>query len=231
MSGEVMPKLLRHKVIEELLRSGLIPVFYNNSIDICKNVVKACYEGGSKIVEFTNRGDLAYTVFNQLSRWCNQEIPTMILGSGTINDPATAALYINAGANFIVSPSSNPEVAKVCNRRKVLYIPGCMTPSEISKAEQMGADIIKLFPAIVLTPKFVKSLLGPSPKTQIMASGGVRANRDDIKEWMNAGTVALNIGSDLIRKDLLNEKKYEKIKENVEQCIKWIRQAKEQRGS
>lgn len=226
-----MPRFLRHRVIEEILEVGLIPVFYNDDIEVVKNVVKACFDGGTRTIEFTNRGDRAYDVFNELSTWCDGELPDVILGAGTVIDPATAVQYINAGANFIVGPMFSPEVAMACNRRRVLYIPGCQTPTEISEAEEMGADIIKLFPAIVLTPRFVKALLGPSPHTHLMPSGGIRVEMENITEWIEAGAVALNIGSELIRRDLVEGRKFEAIKENVAHCIAWIDKARGRRAS
>ncbi len=152
------------------------------------------------------------------------------MGAGTVVDPATATMYVNAGANFIVGPLFNPEVARACNRRKVLYIPGCQTLTEISLAEEMGAEIVKLFPASVLTSRFVKAILGPSPQTRVMASGGVRVEEEDVTGWIEAGAVALNIGSDLIRRDLIEGRNFDAIRENVERCIRWIGQARGRRA-
>lgn len=226
-----MLKFLKHKVIESILTVCLIPVFYNASIDVAKKIVMACHRGGAQIVEFTNRGARAHTVFSELAEWCERELPDCILGAGTIVDAGTAALYINNGANYIVGPSLNPEVSRICNRRKVLYIPGCQTPTEISKAEELGADIIKLFPANVLTPKFVKAVRGPMPQTLIMPSGGVRMNREEVTEWIQAGAAALNMGSDLIRKDLVEKNSFDEITGNIQRCLKWIKEARGHRGS
>ena len=225
-----MPKFLKHRVIEEILSSGLVPVFYNGDIEVAKGVVKACWDGGAKAVEFTNRGDRAQGVFIELSSWCDAEFQDVILGACTIIDPSTAAQYINSGANFIVGPSFNKDVAKICNRRMVPYMPGCQTPTEISEAEEMGADIVKLFPANVLTPKFVKAVMGPSPRTQLMPSGGVQTDQEDIAKWIEAGAVALNIGSELVRRDLMEDHRFDVIRENVEKCLAWIRQAREIRA-
>ena len=225
-----MAKILRHRVVEEILRVGLVPVFYNGDADIAAGVVKACFEGGASLVEFTNRGDRAHSVFNDLSTLCDRELPETVLGAGTVIDPHTAALYINSGANFIVGPSLNPEVARLCNRRKVLYIPGCQTPTEISEAEELGVDIVKLFPASALTPKFVRDLMGPSPHTLLMPSGGIGLNESDVSEWIGAGAVALNLGSALIRRDLMMNRSYESIREGVESCIRWINEARKKRA-
>jgi len=217
---------LRHEVIEEALRVGLVPVFYYGEVEVAVGVARACVEGGARLIEFTNRGDRAIHVFNELSKRLEDDMPEVILGAGTVVDPPTAALYINSGANFIVGPSFSPEVARLCNRRKVLYVPGCQTPTEISEAEEMGAEIIKLFPASVLGPDFVRDLRGPSPQTLLMPSGGIALNEEDVSKWVKAGAVALNMGSALIRRDLMAEHRYGEIRENVERCIGWIKDAK-----
>jgi len=221
-----MPEMMRHRVIEAILEVGLVTVFHNGDARVAKEVVRACLDGGARIVEFTNRGDRAYLTFNELAELRDAELPELILGAGTVSDAETASLYINGGADFIVGPVFNPEVARLCNRRKVLYIPGCLTPTEISEAEEMGADIVKLFPASVATPGFVKAVLGPSPQTRIMASGGIKMDQGMMTEWIRAGAVALNLGSDLIRKELVARGDYGEITRNVEQCIQWIREAR-----
>lgn len=221
-----MPKFLKHEVIAKILDIGLLPTFYNENVEIGKKIVEACSGGGAKVVEFTNRGTLAYQVFSELARWCDRELPEVIFGAGTIIDPATASLYINSGTNFIVGPVFNPEVAKICNRRKVIYIPGCSSPSEISRAEEMGADIIKVFPAKVLGPYFIKAVLGPCPWSKLMPSGGVEATREGIFSWIKAGAAALNIGTKLILKDLVKSEDFEGIRKKVEECILWIKEAR-----
>lgn len=217
---------MRHEVIEETLRAGLVPVFYYGDVEVAVGVARACVEGGARLIEFTNRGDRAIHVFNELSKRLEDDMPEAILGAGTVVDPPTAALYINSGANFIVGPSFSPEVARLCNRRKVLYVPGCQTPTEISEAEEMGAEIVKLFPASVLGPDFVRDLRGPSPQTLLMPSGGIALKEEDVSKWVKAGAVALNMGSALIRRDLMAEHRYGEIRENVERCIGWIKDAK-----
>jgi 2-dehydro-3-deoxyphosphogluconate aldolase/(4S)-4-hydroxy-2-oxoglutarate aldolase len=224
-----MARILRHLVLVNIIEGGLIPVFYHKDVEIAKNVVRACHEGGVRTIEFTNRGDHAIDVFNELSKWCDEELPEAILGVGTVTDPSTATQYMNSGAAFIVGPTYSPELAKACNRRRVLYIPGCQTPTEISAAEETGADLVKLFPASVLTPGFIKAILGPMPHAQLIPSGGVRVERENIAEWIGSGAVALNIGSELIRRDLIEGNKFEVIAENVKRCIAWIDEAKKKR--
>lgn len=221
-----MPKFLRLDVTAKILDIGLIPVFYHADIEVAKKIVQACYQGGARTIEFTNRGDFACQVFIELTKWSNQKFPDLIMGVGTVIDTATASIYINNGASFVVGPLFNPDVAKACNRRKVAYIPGCMTPSEISEAEELGADVVKVFPAEVVTLSFIKAVRGPCPWVKMMPSGGVETTREDISAWIKAGAAVLNIGSNLIRKDLVAAGDFEGIEKLVEQCILWIREAR-----
>jgi len=222
-----MPKFLKHEVVGKILDIGLLPVFYNDDAKVAKRIVQACADGGAMVIEFTNRGDFAYEVFSELSKWSQKESPDVILGAGTIIEPATAGIYINSGANFIVGPVFNPDVAKICNRRKVPYIPGCMTPSEISNAEETGVDIVKVFPGKTVGPSFIKAVLGPCPWSKLMPSGGVEITQENISGWIKSGASALNIGSNLIKKDLVKTNDYNGIKKLVEQCIIWINEARE----
>jgi 2-dehydro-3-deoxyphosphogluconate aldolase/(4S)-4-hydroxy-2-oxoglutarate aldolase len=221
-----MPRFLKHEVLGKILHIGLLPVFYNDDVKIAKRIVQACADGGAMVVEYTNRGDFAYQIFNELSSWSQKELPDVILGAGTIIEPTTAGLYINSGANFIVGPVFNPDVAKICNRRKVAYIPGCMTPTEISNAEEMGVDIVKVFPGKTVGPSFIKAVLGPCPWSNLMPSGGVELTQENITYWIKSGASALNIGSNLIKKDLVKVNDYNGIKKLVEQCIIWINEAR-----
>lgn len=226
-----MPKFLKITVLQSIIDVGLLPVFHHDDTEVAKDIVKACFDGGARVVEFTNRGDRASAVFSELASWRDNELPHCILGAGTILDPETAALYINSGADLIVGPTLNREIARTCNRRKILYIPGCQTPTEISEAEEHGADIIKLFPASVVTPRFVKAVLGPMPNTRLMPSGGVKYDRGEVNEWIVTGAVALNMGSDLIKKDLVEEGSYTEIRDRIKECLAWICEARERQGT
>ncbi|RLG94411.1 hypothetical protein DRO37_05705 [Candidatus Bathyarchaeota archaeon] len=221
-----MAKFMRHEVIGRILELGLTPIFYHGDLEVAKKIVQACADGGAKVIEFTNRGDFAYQVFSELNKWCNREFEDVILGVGSVIDPATAALYINCGANFIVGPIFNSEIAKLCNRRKVAYIPGCASPSEISAAEEMGCDIVKIFPGSRLKPDFIKALLGPCPWVKLMPTGGVDATRESIGAWIKAGAAAVGIGSRLIRKDLVKAGDFEAITKKVEECLWWVQEAR-----
>jgi 2-dehydro-3-deoxyphosphogluconate aldolase/(4S)-4-hydroxy-2-oxoglutarate aldolase len=226
VTGGIMPRLLKDEVVTRILDQGLIPVFYNKEFDVAKNVVQACIEGGSGIVEFTNRGENAIIIFKKLVKWCREKNPDLLLGAGTIIDAETASIYIENGADYIVGPSFNLEIARLCNKNDILYIPGCQTPTEILEAEANCAKIIKLFPAIVVSPSFVKAVLGPMPRTLLMPSGGIALDKGIISEWIQMGAVALNMGSALLKKELIMESKFNEISTNVEKCIKWITEAK-----
>lgn len=222
-----MTKFMKHVVLEKMLELGLVPVFYEADLETSKKIVQACAEGGAKVIEFTNRGDFAYQVFAELAKWVNKEFSDVILGVGSVIDPVTAALYINCGANFVVGPVFNPEVAKICNRRKIPYSPGCGSVSEISQAEEAGCDIVKIFPGEeVGGPSFVRNILGPCPWVQLMPTGGVDTTRESISGWIKGGVVALGIGSKLISKELVSSGNFEEISRKAEQCLWWIKEAR-----
>lgn len=199
---QTMARYNRIEVVLEMQRTGIVPVFYDADFDTCKKVLKACYDGGVRVFEFTNRGDFAHDVFGELTTYALSNLPGMMLGVGSIVEQGTAALYMQLGANFIISPLVNPEVAKVCNRRKVAWIPGCATLTEISQAEELGAEIVKLFPAAQLGgPDFIKAIKAPCPWTRIMPTGGVTTDKDNLKSWFDAGVDCVGIGSNLFIKN------------------------------
>ena len=218
-----MARFTRLEVYNTMLSNGLVPVFYNADVEVAKKVVEACSAGGASVVEFTNRGDFAPEVFKQLSQYFGKTSPEIILGIGSVIDEPTAALYIAYGANFVVGPLLNETIARVCNRRKVAYIPGCGSVSEISYAEELGAEIVKIFPGDSTGgPGFVKAVLGPCPWTRIMPTGGVDATEESIKAWFEAGVACVGIGSKLIRKDLVAAGNWAEIPAKVRQVVDWI---------
>ncbi len=192
-------------VLNKMASAPMVPVFYNKDTEIAKAVVKACYDGGVRLFEFTNRGDFAHEVFAEVSKFVAKECPEMALGVGSIVEPATAALYMQLGADFVVGPLFNPEVAKVCNRRGVPYVPGCGSVSEIGFAQEAGCDVCKLFPGDVLGPKMVKGLLAPMPWSKIMVTGGVEPSEQNLSSWFQAGVFAVGMGSKLFPKDKIAE--------------------------
>jgi 2-dehydro-3-deoxyphosphogluconate aldolase/(4S)-4-hydroxy-2-oxoglutarate aldolase len=210
-----------------MIEGGLVPVFYHQDLELTKRIAKAVASGGGKVLEFTNRGDFAYQVFSELIKWCAKETPELVLGAGSIIDQGTAALYMNNGANFIVAPFFNEEVAKDCNRRKIAYVPGCGSAAEISRAEEYGAEICKIFPgAEVGGPEFVKNLLAPMPWSYIMPTGGVERTKESITKWFKAGVACVGMGSTLITKDLVAKGDFETISKNISEVLNWIRETR-----
>lgn len=223
-----MARFDRMTVLNTIMEDGLVPVFYNADLGIAQKVVAACAEGGVRTIEFTNRGDRAWQIFTELCIWAEKAYPQMILGVGSVVDAPTAALYIAAGANFVVGPILNAEVARQCNRRKIPYSPGCGSATEISAAEELGVEIVKVFPGgQVGGPAFVKSVLGPMPWTRIMPTGGVDGgSKENVQAWVKAGVASMGIGSNLIRKDLIAAGDFDAIRDNVIQVLAWIKEAR-----
>ncbi|MEE2658186.1 MAG: bifunctional 4-hydroxy-2-oxoglutarate aldolase/2-dehydro-3-deoxy-phosphogluconate aldolase [Candidatus Latescibacterota bacterium] len=218
-----MAKYDRMTVLNAICNIGMVPVFYNKDPQVAIDVIKACADGGARCVEFTNRGDLAWKVFVEAMETIIADDLDIILGVGSIVDAPTAGMYISSGANFVVGPLLNPEVARVCNRRKVAYSPGCGSLSEIAQAEELGSEIVKVFPGKeVGGPAFVKSVLGPCPWTRIMPTGGVDATRESLEAWFTAGVACVGIGSNLVTKDIVANKDYATLTKNVKQVVGWI---------
>lgn len=215
-----MARFTRIQVVNKMWETGIVPVFYHKDLEVCKNVLQACYEGGVRVFEFTNRGDYAHEVFSELNKYVAQAMPEMIMGVGSVVDAGTASLYIQLGTNFIVSPVLNPDMAKVCNRRKIAWSPGCGSLSEISYAEELGAEVVKIFPGTeVGGPSFVKGVKAPFPWTSIMPTGGVSPTEENLKAWFEAGVHCVGMGSQLITKDILAQKNFEALKNKVRQAI------------
>ena len=217
----------RLDVYNKIIDQGLVPLTYHSDVDVLKKLVAATVEGGSKLFEFTNRADGAYKVFEQLLPFCRSEFPELVLGVGSILDPGTGSLYISVGADFIVGSVFNPDLGKICNRRKIAYIPGCGSASEISTAEESGVEIVKIFPGGAIGgPNFVKSILGPTPWSLIMPTGGVTAEKENIDSWFEAGVIAVGMGSAVFRKDWIKALEYNKITNLVKQILSWVKDAK-----
>lgn len=196
-----MAKFSRIEVAQMMAKTGLVPLFYHHNVEVAKKVLTACYRGGAKLLEFTNRGDFAHEVFGALNKFALKELPGMILGVGSVTDAGTASLYMQLGANFIVTPVLREDIAVVCNRKKVLWSPGCGTLTEICRAEELGCEIVKLFPGGIYGPGFVKAIKAPQPWTSIMPTGGVSPTEENLKAWFDAGVTCVGMGSKLMVKD------------------------------
>ena len=221
-----MAKYTKLQVMQAIAETGMVPVFYHADAEIAKQVLKACYVGGVRAFEFTNRGDFAQEVFGELVKYAVKELPGMIVGVGSVVDPATAALYLQLGANFVVGPLFNPAIAPVCNRRLIPYCPGCGTVTEIGLAQEAGCDLCKVFPGDVLGPGFVKGLKAPMPWSQIMVTGGVKPTRENLESWFRAGVTCVGMGSNLFPKEVIAAGEWDKISDlcrNALDIIKSVR--------
>ncbi|MEE3225957.1 MAG: bifunctional 4-hydroxy-2-oxoglutarate aldolase/2-dehydro-3-deoxy-phosphogluconate aldolase [Bacteroidota bacterium] len=219
-----MAKYSRIEVVLQMKENGIVPVFYNADIAICKQVLKSCYDAGLRTFEFTNRGDFAHEVFADLNKYAKAELQGMIMGVGSVLDAGTTSLYLQLGADFIVSPIVNAEMAKACNRRKVAWMPGCGSVTEISYAEELGAEVVKIFPgAQVGGPAFVKGVKGPLPWASIMPTGGVSPTEENLKEWIAAGVHCVGIGSKLFIKNTEGAYDYAAITQTISSALDLVK--------
>ncbi len=203
--------------------TGLVPLFYHRDPQVCREVIAACHDGGARVFEFTNRGDFAHEVFSDVRKWALNELPDMMIGAGSIPDAPTAAIFMQMGADFVVSPSLNPKVARICNRRKVLWIPGCGTMTEISQAEELGAEIVKIFPGTAVGgPSFVKAVMGPCPWTSIMPTGGVEPTEENLAGWFGAGVTCVGMGSALVTDKIVEEGDWKTLEKTVRNTLNLI---------
>ncbi len=221
-----MAQFTRIEVANAMKETGMIPLFFNSDIELSKKVLKACYDGGARLMEFTARGDFAHEVFGELTKYAIAELPGMIMGVGSVTDGAAASLYMALGANFIVTPVLREDIAIACNRKKVLWSPGCGSLTEIARAEELGCEIVKLFPGDLYGPKFVKGIKGPQPWTSIMPTGGVAPTEENLSGWFNAGVTCVGMGSQLISKDIIANKAYAQLEQDVKAALAIVKKVR-----
>ncbi|MRX38544.1 bifunctional 4-hydroxy-2-oxoglutarate aldolase/2-dehydro-3-deoxy-phosphogluconate aldolase [Flavobacterium sp. LC2016-23] len=225
-----MAKYSRIEVASQMKENGMVPLFFHSDIEVSKKVLKACYDGGSRLMEFTSRGDFAFEVFGALNKYALAELPGMMLGAGSVTDAAAASLYMQLGANFIVTPVFREDIAIACNRRKVLWSPGCGTLTEIARAEELGCEVVKLFPGDIYGPEFIKAVKGPCPWTSIMPTGGVLPTVESLTSWIGAGAFCVGLGSQLISKEILDNNDFDGLKTKVSQVLEIIKNIKINKG-
>jgi 2-dehydro-3-deoxyphosphogluconate aldolase/(4S)-4-hydroxy-2-oxoglutarate aldolase len=218
-----MAQYSRIEVATVMKENGLVPLFYHADVELGKKVLKACYDGGARLLEFTARGDFAFEIFRELNKYAIDKLPGLIMGVGSITDAAAASLYMQLGANFIVTPVLREDIAIVCNRRKVLWSPGCGSLTEIARAEELGCEIVKLFPGGIYGPKFVKAIKGPCPWTSIMPTGGVSPTEENLRGWFEAGVTCVGMGSQLISKEILANQYFPSLKNKVQEVLNIIK--------
>lgn len=224
-----MAKFNKQQVLAKITETGMVPVFYNSDVEIAKNIVKACYEGGVRAFEFTNRGDFAHEVFAEVVKFAAKECPDMAMGVGSIVDAPTASLYIQLGACFVVGPLFNPDVAKVCNHRLIPYTPGCGSVTEVGMAQEMGCDLCKVFPGDVLGSNFVKGLKAPMPWSLIMVTGGVSPDTDNIASWIKAGANCVGMGSKLFPKATIAAGDWKAVSDKCRESLEYVAKAREKK--
>ena len=216
----------RLEVASVMQQDGMIPLFFHPDVELGKKILKACYDGGGRLLEFTSRGDFAFEIFGELNKYALKELPGMILGVGSITDAGAASLYMQLGANFIVTPVLREDIALACNRRKVLWSPGCGSLTEIARAEELGCEIVKLFPGDIYGPQFVKGIKGPCPWTSVMPTGGVSPTEENLKGWFDAGVTCVGMGSQLISKDILANRDFQGLEHKVRDTLSLIKSLK-----
>ena len=222
-----MAKHTRLEVLTAMKQIGLVPVFYDADFQTAKNIINACVDGGARVIEFTNRGDRAIDVFTRLAEYRDKERPDCFLGVGSVCDAPTAAMYIAAGADFVVGPLLDEDTARLCNSRKIPYSPGCGSVTEIHKAHILGVEIVKIFPGdSVGGANFVKAVRGPCPWTEIMPTGGISPTKKSLSEWFGAGVACVAMGSKLITKELVAAKNWAGITKKVKETIQLIKQVR-----
>ena len=221
-----MAQFTRIEVASIMAETGMVPLFYHPDLEVSKKVLKACYDGGARLMEFTARGDFAHEVFGELTKYAIANLPGMVMGVGSVTDAASASRFMSLGANFIVTPVLREDIAIVCNRRKVLWSPGCGTLTEIARAEELGCEIVKLFPGDIYGPQFVKGIKGPQPWTSIMPTGGVSPTKENLEAWFNAGVTCVGMGSKLMAKKVSGDFDYEAIEAKVKDALIIIEEVK-----
>lgn len=217
-----MARFDKLQVLAKMAAAPMVPVFYHKDVETAKAVVKACYDGGVRLFEFTNRGDFAHEVFAEVVKYAAEACPEMAVGVGSIVEPGTASLYMQLGACFVVGPLFNPEVARVCNRRGVPYVPGCGSVTEVGMAQEAGCEVCKLFPGDVLGPKMVKGLMAPMPWSKIMVTGGVAPEADNLRAWFEAGAFCVGMGSKLFPKATVATGDWTAISRKCAECFEAI---------
>ena len=213
---------IKNELLKLIPQQGVLPLYFYKDADVSIEILKALYNAGIRAVEYTNRGEAALQNFKKMRVVCNEELKGMYLGIGTIKNGAMAQTFIDAGADYIICPGLIEDVATVADKNNMLWVPGCMTPSEIIRAENMGAKMIKLFPGNILGPDFMSAIKELFPGLLFMPTGGVDLDKDNIAGWFKAGVCAVGMGSKLVSKNLLEQRDYAKIESLTRQAIEIV---------
>lgn len=210
------------EILQLTLQQGVLPLYFNKDEEVSINVLKALYEAGIRTVEYTNRGEAALQNFKALRKVCDIELKGMYLGIGTIKNGEQAKSFVDAGADYLISPGVVEDAAKVADQNKLVYVPGCMTPTEIIKAEQLGSTLVKIFPGNIVGPGFVSAIKELFSGVKFIITGGVEPEESNLRGWFSAGAAAVGMGSKLITKQILETKDYAKITQLTKESLKLI---------
>jgi 2-dehydro-3-deoxyphosphogluconate aldolase/(4S)-4-hydroxy-2-oxoglutarate aldolase len=216
----------KSQIQDSIIKQGILPLFYNDSSEVTIAITRKLYEAGIRVIEYTNRGEAALDNFKALKELQKEELPELLLGIGTIKSAEQAVQFVDAGADFLISPLVNPGVAAVAAKNDLLWIPGCMTPTEIYNAQQLGAVLIKLFPANILGPAFVSAVKELFPGVQMMPTGGVEMSQENISAWFDAGVSAVGMGSKLITKTIIQNQAYNQLYIATLQALQFVQSAR-----
>jgi len=218
-----MPDFTKAQVLEQINQTPFFVFFNHEDPEVCQKIISACYAGGVRILEFTNRQKNAAAVFSELRPWVRSEFPDLVFGAGTIYDASTAERFIDMGANFIVSPAMDEEVGSICFQHEITWIPGCLTPTEIYRAEQKGAAIVKIFPIVASGgPDYIKAMHGPSPQTRFMPTGQLKPSEESLQPWLEAGAYCVGLGSGVVSRDIVQSGDFSKLSNICANTLKII---------
>lgn len=213
----------KDQLLKLIPEQGILPLYFYKDTQVSLEVLKVLYQAGVRAVEYTNRGEAAFKNFEAMRKLCDTELTGMYLGVGTIKDAATAQSFIDIGADYLVSPGLVDEVAPLANKHDLLWIPGCMTPTEIIKAESLGVKFVKLFPGNILGPGFMSAIKELFPNLIFMPTGGVELDEANISGWFKSGVSAVGMGSKLITKTILENQQYDELLKNTQQALQMVK--------
>lgn len=216
----------KETLLKLIPEQGILPLFYYKDAEVSVGLLRALYAAGIRAIEYTNRGEQALKNFSVLRKACDEEMKDMYLGIGTIKNGEMAKAFIDAGTDFIVCPGLVKKVAEVADKHDMLWAPGCMTPTEIIKAEQLGAQLIKLFPGNLLGPSFVSTIKELFPGLLFMPTGGVEVNRENLSAWFKSGVCAVGMGSKLVTKPIMENKQYDELTKLAKEALELVKTCK-----
>lgn len=216
----------KEQVIQQIRHTGLLPLYYNDSKVVSIDTLKALYQSGIRVLEYTNRGENALANFKALKTIAATEMPDLLLGIGTVKTVESATDFIALGADFVVSPIVSPEVSNIVLAHNLAWIPGCLTPTEIHQAQTLGATLVKIFPGNLVGPSYIQSIKDIFPDLLLMPTGGVEPQENNLKSWFDAGVCAVGMGSKLLKTDMIEAGHFEALSNYIKKITILIQSCK-----